>query len=102
MPSTANGAPKISPKPRVVTPVSTELKLEYDTCGYTHGEVHAKESLPELCRLLPEGRAFLIVKSLGNTHDDRQAERQRHEEPVVDGRECELRPRPVNGTGIDV
>ncbi len=92
----------VTHEPGIVRPVGAELELEDDTCGDTHGEVHAEQFLPELGSCLPELILRTIVIGLYDTHNDRQSEGQGHEEPVVDCRESELRPRPVDGSGINV
>ena len=58
-------------KPGIVRPVGTKLKLQDDTCSHTHGEVDAKQLLPELCYVAPESVARAIPTSLGNAHNHR-------------------------------
>ena len=94
-------AEDVAHEPRVVAPVGAKLKFEDDTRGDAHGEVDAEEFLPELGSVFPEGVFGAIVARLHDTHDDGQAERQGYEEPMVDCREGELCPRPLNGAGID-
>ena len=89
----------VAHEPRVVRPVRAELKLQDDARGNTHGEVDAKEFLPELRRVAPEALLRAIVAGLHDAHDHGQAERQGHKQPVVDGCQCELCTRPVYRAG---
>ena len=94
-------AEDIAYEPRVVRPVGAELKLQDDTCGNTHGEIDAEEFLPELCCVTPKDVTLAIPNGLADTHDDSQSEGQRNEQPMVDGRQCELCSCPVDGASVD-
>ena len=43
----------IAHKPRIITPVCTELEFEYQPRSYTNGKIYSEESHPELGSLLP-------------------------------------------------
>ena len=87
----------VAHEPGVIAPVGAEFKLQDDACGNAHGEVDAKEFLPETGYVLPERLVGAVVACFGDAHDYCQSQGERDEQPMVDGRECELRPRPVDG-----
>ena len=91
----------IAHEPRVVAPVGTKLELEDDAGSHTHGEIDAEEFLPEARGVFPETLAVAIVDGLTNTHNDCQAQGERHKQPVIDSGQRKLRPRPVNGPAVD-
>ena len=78
--------------PGIIGPVGAKLKFQYQTGSYTHGEIDAEEFLPELGSILPETLAGTVVAGLHDTHDDGQAECQRHEQPMVDSCQRKLSP----------
>ena len=80
----------------VVRPVGAELEFENQSRGYADGEVDAEQPHPELRRAAPEGVARAVVAGLHQGAQDAQTERQRDEEPMVNGRQGELRPRPLH------
>ena len=82
---------------RIVRPVGAELEFEDDARGYADGEIDAEQAHPESGRAAPERVARADVEGLHDGDEESQSERQRHEEPVVDGRQGELRPRPIDG-----
>lgn len=96
------GTKDVAHKPGVVAPIGAKLKLKDDSCGNAHGEVDAKEFLPKSCHIFPKRLVCAIVASFGNAHDDCQSQGERDEQPVIDGGECELRSRPINGGGCNV
>ena len=69
----------VAHKPGVVAPVGSEFKLQDDACGNTHGEVHAKEFLPETGYVLPERLVGAVVACFGNAHDYCQSQGEGHE-----------------------
>ena len=79
-------AEDVAHEPRVVRPVGAELKLQDDARSHTHSEVDTEEFLPELGGVFPETLLRAIVARLHNAHDDGQAKRQGHEQPMVDSR----------------
>lgn len=91
------GAEHVAHEPGVVAPVGAEFKFQDDACGNAHGEVDAKEFLPETGYVFPERLVGTVVTCFGDSHDYCQSQGEWHEQPMVDGRECELRPRPVDG-----
>ena len=95
-------AEDVAYEPGVVAPVGTKLKFQDDACGYAHGKVDAEEFLPEASHFLPESFACAIIASFGNAHDERQSQGEWNKQPVIDGSECELCPRPIYGTRGDV
>ena len=88
-------------KPGVVRPVGAKLKLQNDTCSNAHGEVNAEETLPKLGRIAPECIAGAVPTGLDDTHHYGETQRQGHEEPVIDGCQCELRSCPVDGPAVN-
>ena len=81
----------------VVAPVHAELELLNDARDHAHGEVDQEQFAVEA----RQPQVLLIGGSnpgrLEARHDERQRDRERHEEKVVDGRDCELPPRKVKG-----
>ena len=97
MPSMASGAPNMSPtKWGVIRPVGAELEFEDYARGHAYGEVDAEYAHPELGHALPLFVARAVVAGLHNGYHDAQTQCQRHEQPVVYGRQRELRARPVD------
>ena len=92
----------VAHKPAVIAPVGTKLKLQDNARGHADGEVDAEQLHPEAGGTFPEGIARPIIESLHEAHDHGQSQGQRHENPMVDGRQGKLRPRPVNQRRIDV
>ncbi len=91
----------VAHKPRVVAPIGAKLKLEDEAGGHADGEVHAKQSLPEDGGVFPEGLARAVVARFHNAHDEGEAQRERHKQPVVDGGERKLRTRPIDERGVN-
>ena len=95
------GAEDVAHKPGVVAPVGAELKLEDDARSHAHGEVDAKQALPEHGGFFPEWFTCAVIARFHNAHDEGQTERERHKEPMVDGCKCKLRTRPVDEGWVD-
>ena len=87
----------VTHEPGIVRPVGAELKFEDDARGHSHRKIDTEEALPELSRLAPEHVARAVVLGFHNGHNQSESQRQGDEKPVVDGRECELRSRPIDG-----
>ncbi|MPN15958.1 hypothetical protein SDC9_163294 [bioreactor metagenome] len=77
----------------VVAPVHAELKLHHHAGGHAHGEVDAKEHAPELGHVAPDRAARHHIHRLHDGDENGQAQRERHEEKVVERRDRELKPR---------
>ena len=86
----------VADKPGIVAPVGAKLKFEDDARGYAHGEVDAKQALPEDGGVFPKLFSCAIIAGFHNAHDEGKTQRERHEEPVVNGSECKLGTRPVD------
>ncbi len=86
----------VAHKPTVIAPVGAKLKLQDDASGHADGEIHAKDGHPELGGGQPLLAARAQVDGFHDGHNHTQAERERHEEPVIDGRKRKLSARPVN------
>ena len=91
----------VAHEPRVVAPVGAEFKLKDYSRRHTHGEVHAEEPLQEDGSVLPELLTCAIIARFHDAHDERKTQRERYEQPVIDGGEGELRPRPVDECWVD-
>ena len=83
-------------EPTVVRPVGAKLELQDQAGSDTDREVHAEKFHPELGGLLPGLVARPVIDCFHNGLDHAQAQCQWHEEPMIHGRESELRPRPIN------
>ena len=81
----------------VVGPVGPEFEFEDQARGHADGEVDAEQAHPEFGRAEPERVLRADVKGLHDGDEEAQPERQRDEQPVVDGRHGELCARPVDG-----
>ena len=92
----------VAHKPAVVAPVGTELKLQNKPCSHAYGEVDTKKFHPESGGPFPEKVARPIIKGLHKAHDHGQPQGQRHKNPMVDGGQCKLCPRPVDQRRINV
>ena len=83
-------AEDVADEPAVVAPVHAELELLDDAGDHAHGEVDQEELAPELGH--PQV-AVVAGADPGRLHardQQREADRQRHEQEVVDGRDREL------------
>lgn len=89
------GAEDITHEPGIVAPVRTEFKFKDKTCGNADGEVNAEYGHPELGACEPFLRTGAHIEALHDSHNHRQAQSERHEQPVIDGRHCKLQARPV-------
>src|SRR5258707_2076865 len=78
---------------RVIGPVGAELEFHGDAGGDPHGEVDAEQRAPELRHVAPDGAAGHHIDALHDDEDQRQAQRQRHEQEVIErgGRELQAR-----------
>ena len=88
------GAEHISNEPGIIAPVGAELELENEAGGDAHCKIDGEELHPEARCLLPEFVFLDEVQRLHYGHDKRQAQSQRHEEPVVGRRHGELDSGP--------
>ena len=91
------GAEDVAHEVRIVGPVGAELEFEDQPRGDADGEIDAEEAHPEFGGPEPE---FVLRADVEGFHDgdqESQSERQRDEQPVVDGRHGELRTRPIDG-----
>ena len=92
----------VAHKPAVVTPVGSELKFKNQSRGHSHGKVDTEQFHPKLGGAFPKLIPRTIIHGLHDTHDDCQPQCERHKNPVINGCQCELRPRPVNQRSVDV
>ena len=74
----------------VFGPVHTELELLHDAGGDAEGEVDEEELAKETGCLQPVFLAGAVPRGLHDGNQQGQADRQRHEDEVVDGRNTEL------------
>ena len=90
------GTENVAHEPRIVAPVGSEFKFQDDTRSDTYGKVDGEQFHPELGRTFPELVFLNYIKGFHGCHDDRQSQGERNEDPMVTGRKCELRPRPID------
>ena len=84
------GAEDVAHEVGVVGPVGPEFELEDQARGHADGEVYAEQAHPEFGRAEPERVLRADVKGLHDGDQEAQPERQRDEQPVVDGCHGEL------------
>ena len=87
----------VADEARVVAPVHPELELLDDSRDKAKGEVDREQLAEELGQTQHLGVAVAKPCGLEAGDDDRQANRDRDEEEVVDGRDGELPSRDVHG-----
>jgi hypothetical protein len=89
-PSKARGAEHVADEAAVARPVHAELELLHDAGDDAHREVD-QEDLPEEARQVqPLHVAGAVPDRLEDRDEQRHAERERHEDEVVQGRQAEL------------
>jgi hypothetical protein len=76
-----------------VGPVGTELELHGEPGGHAHGEVDAEQQAPEAGHAPPDRPPGHDVHALHDREQPRQAERERHEQEVVERGQRELQAR---------
>ena len=86
---------------RVVGPVGAELELQGDAGGHAHGEVDAEQDAPELGHALPDLATGHHVDRLHDREHEHQAERQRHEQEVIQRGQGELQARKIDNRVVD-
>ena len=91
----------IAYKPGIVTPIGSELKLQDQPGGHSHGKIDTEKFHPEFSRSFPEFIACFIIKGLHNGHNNRQTKRERYEDPVIHGCQSKLGSRPVNQWSVN-
>ena len=82
---------------RVVGPVGAELEFHGDAGGDPHGEIDAEQLAPEPRRVAPDLAAGHHIGALHDGEQKRQAERERHEQKVIERGDRELQPRQDDG-----
>ena len=85
---------------RVIGPVGAELEFHGDAGGDAHGEVDAEEHAPELHELFPDLAPGHHIDRLHDAKQDGEAQRQRHEEEVIERRQRELQAREFNNIHV--
>ena len=95
-------AEDVADEPRIVAPVGSELELKDNSRRHTHGEIDSEELLPKTCGGLPERFTRSVITGFHNSHNQCQSQSERHKEPVIDCGKCELRPRPVYRSCVNV
>ena len=83
-------AENITHEPGIVAPVRAEFELENNARSHAAGEIDTEQEHPEFCHPLPAFVAGFQIDALHDAHYQRQADGQRHEEPVHYRRECKL------------
>ncbi len=90
-------AEDVAHEARILRPVHAEVELLHDAGHDAHAEVDEEdrpEELRKLARLLLPSWALRDDGArLEQCKEDGQAERERHEQEVIDGRDGELPPR---------
>ena len=90
------GAENVAHEPTVIGPVGAELKFENNAGGNAQGKIHAKKVHPVLGNLFPTLVPGTIIDGLHAGDNEPEAQRQRDKQPMIQGRERKLRPRPVD------
>src|SRR5262249_31744359 len=85
---------------RIVGPVGAELEFHGDAGGHPHGEIDAEQLAPKLRDVPPDSAASHHIDALHDRQQKRQAERQRHEQKMVQRRDGEL--QPIQADGIEM
>ena len=85
-------AENVTDEAGVLGPVHAELELLDDTSGDAESEVNKKELAEETGSLQPVFLAGAVPCGLHDRDQQGQADRQRYEDEVVDGRDAELPP----------
>ena len=85
-------AEDVADEARVLGPVHAELELLDDAGGNAESEVNQKELAEESGCLQPVFLAGAVPRGLHDGDQQGQADRQRHEDEVVDGCDAELPP----------
>ncbi len=83
-------AEDVADEPRVLAPVHAELELLHDAGGHADGEVDQHQLAEELGQAEPALVARPVPGGLHDRDERREADRQRHEDEVVDRRDAEL------------
>ena len=78
---------------RVVGPVGAELEFHGDAGGHPHGEIDAEQLAPEPRHVAPDLAPGHDVSAFHDGEQERQPERQRHEQKVIERSDRELQPR---------
>ena len=86
---------------RVIGPVGAELEFHGDAGGDPHGEIDAEQLAPESRHVAPDFPAGHDVDALHDGKQERQPERQRHEQEMVERRCGELQPRKDDGIKVE-
>src|SRR5690606_22507427 len=89
------GAEDVAHEPGVVAPVHAELELLDDPGHDAHGEVDQEELPVEAGQPVPAVVAGAVPRGLEPGDEEAQADRDRDEQEVVDGRDPELPAREV-------
>ena len=86
----------VADKPGIVAPVCSELEFKNDACRHAYCEIDSEKTHPELGGKKPLLRFCLEIDALHDGDNHRQSEGEWHKEPMIDGRDGKLKPRPVN------
>ena len=86
----------VAHKPRIIAPVGSELEFQNDTSGDTYRKINGEELHPELGRTLPELVFLDDIEGFHGSHNHRQPQRKRDENPMVTSGKSKLRSRPVD------
>ncbi len=78
---------------RVIGPVGAELEFHGDAGGNPHGEIDAEQLAPEPGGVAPDFPAGHDIGALHDGEQERQPERERHEQEMVKRRSGELQTR---------
>ena len=89
------GAEDVADEAGVLRPVHAELELLDDAGGHAQGEVDEQDLAEELRGDPPLLVAGAQVERLHEGHQRGQADRERDQDEVVDGRDGELPPRQI-------
>ena len=90
------GAEDVAHVVRVVSPVCAKLEFHGDAGRNAQREVDAKELAPEAGHVFVDFAARHDVARLHDHQHERQAERKRHEQEVIHGRQRKLQTGQIN------
>ena len=85
-------AEDVAHEPRIGRPVHAELEFLHDAGDHAHGEVDQEQLPVELRQPQPPVVPGAQPRGLESGHQERQADRDRHEQEVVHGGDAELPP----------
>src|SRR5437764_1398771 len=84
----------------VVGPVGAELKFHGNAGGHAHRKINSEQLAPKTCGIAPNLPPGHDVSAFHDCQQERQAERQRNEQKMIERRDGKL--QPIEAYGIYV